>query len=61
MKNNKLENGAIDHFMVTMCKKTNKQTKKKKKIRTSKTYYGQQRRIFDTSKKWGIGQDQIVK
>ena len=29
MKNNKLENGAIDHFMVTMCKKTNKQTKKK--------------------------------
>ena len=59
MKNNKLENGAMDHFMVTMCKKTNKQTKKK--IRTSKTYYGQQRRIFDTSKKWGIGQDQIVK
>ena len=51
MKNNKLENGAIDHFMVTMCKKTNKQTNKKKKIRTSKTYYGQQRRIFDTSKK----------
>ena len=50
MKNNKLENGAMDHFMVTMCKKTNKQTNKKK-IRTSKTYYGQQRRIFDTSKK----------
>ena len=30
-------------------------------MRTCKTYYGQQRRVFDTSKKGGIGQDQIVK
>lgn len=31
MKNNKLENGAMDQFMVTMCKKTNKQKKSKTK------------------------------
>ena len=37
MKNNKLENGAMDHFMVTMCKKTNKQTKKKKYVLLKRT------------------------
>ena len=31
MKNNKLENEAMDQFMVTMCKKTNKQKKTKTK------------------------------